>query len=109
MAPRKEWADIEDVIGSALNATESVLEDWLVSVDVAPDLPLLDLDFVLIERVFINLIENAAKFASPGNVLEIAARHRGDRVEVTVFISGSDIAPDETAQVFERFIAAARK
>ncbi len=103
LRPSLDWVDLEDVAGAALAAVEDALTDRVVLVSIAEGLPLLRLDFVLIERVFTNLLENAAKFSPPGAVIELAAEQRGDWVEVTVFNTGSDIAPDALDKVFDRF------
>lgn len=101
--PAMDWCDIEDVIGSALGGLEGRLVEFDVAVRVEPDLPLLRLDHVLIERVLANLLENATKFSAPGSRIEVTAQARDGSVEVVVFNSGSDIAPDSLPHLFERF------
>ena len=103
VTPHVDWVELEDVIGSALGAVEDALADRVVVVSVPKGLPLLQLDFVLIERVFINLLENAVKFSPPGAMIEVAAERRGDRVEATVFNSGSDVGPDDLDRLFDKF------
>lgn len=101
--PAMDWCDIEDVIGSALGGLEGRLAEFDVAVRVQPDLPLLRLDHVLMERVLANLLENAMKFSAPGNRIEITAGARDGGVEVVVFNSGSDIAPESLPHLFDRF------
>lgn len=103
VAPRLDWADLEDVVGSALAAVEEALADRVVLVAIAKGLPLLKLDFVLIERVFVNLLDNAVKFSQPGALVEVAAERRGDCVEATVFNSGSDLGAEALDRVFDKF------
>ncbi len=54
-----EWCDIGDVIGVALRTLRNVLGKRPVQVTVAPDTPLIMLDFVLMEQVLVNLLDNA--------------------------------------------------
>lgn len=55
-----QWQPLEEAVGSALRACDGVLEGRAVTVNLAADLPLLHLDAVLMERVLVNLLENAA-------------------------------------------------
>ena len=57
-----QWQPLEEVLGSALAAVALALAGRPVQVKLTPDLPLLHLDAVLMERVFVNLLENAAKY-----------------------------------------------
>lgn len=55
-----------------------------------------------LNRVFLNLLENAAKYA-PGSAVEAVARGRGDRVEVSIVDHGEGVPADQRDRVFERF------
>jgi signal transduction histidine kinase len=52
--------------------------------------------------VFLNLLENAAKYA-PGSAVEAVARGRGERVEISIVDHGEGVPPDQRDRVFERF------
>ena len=67
------------------------------------DLPMLDLDGVLMEQLFLNLLENAAKYAPEGTPVHVEARLAGRVVEVLVADQGPGIAPEELDKVFELF------
>ena len=60
----KQWQPLEEVVGSALAQCAGLLKGRPIQVTLAPDLPLLHLDAVLIERVLVNVLENAAKYLS---------------------------------------------
>ena len=57
----------------------------------------------LITQVIYNLLENAAKFATPGTALFLGLETRGDKALVTVRNRGSTISPEELPRLFERF------
>jgi two-component system sensor histidine kinase KdpD len=99
----KEWQPVEEVIGAAIKLLGSALDAHPVHVGLAPDLPLLEFDAVLIERVFCNLLENAAKYSPPGAGIDIAAVRRGDVVEVSVCDRGCGFPADKTA-LFGMFV-----
>jgi two-component system, OmpR family, sensor histidine kinase KdpD len=92
-----------------LNATEPtapVLAGHQVAVDLAADLPLLDLDPVLLEQVLVNLLDNAAKHAPPGSTVTVEGRRHGDTVVLAVADEGPGLAPGDAARVFEKFYRA---
>jgi two-component system sensor histidine kinase KdpD len=97
-----EWQPLEEVIGSSLKAMAGVLGARAVSVELAPDLPPLEFDAVLLERVFCNLLENAAKYAPQGDIV-ISARLAGQMVEIAVVDSGPGLPPNAEESVFELF------
>ena len=70
---RKAWQPVEEVIGSSLAQLEASLDQCEISVSLPADLPLLEFDAVLIERVLCNLIENAVKYSAPATVFDISA------------------------------------
>jgi len=65
----KDWQSVEEVIGSAIRAARHALGGLVVQTEIAPQLPLVEFDASLIERVLVNLLENAAKYGvAPGHV-----------------------------------------
>ncbi|WP_213952705.1 MULTISPECIES: DUF4118 domain-containing protein [unclassified Variovorax] len=66
---RRDWQSIEEVVGAAIRAARPALGERPVQTELAPDLPLVEFDAVLIERVLVNLLENAAKYGAPPIVL----------------------------------------
>lgn len=99
---RKEWQPLEEVVGASLQAMGSILRDRDVRVELPPDLPLLELDAVLLERVFCNLLENAAKYA-PQGAIEISARRQASYVEVSVCDHGPGVPTGAEELVFGLF------
>jgi len=100
---RKEWQPLEEVVGASIKLLGSALADHPVKVSLPADLPLLEFDAVLMERVFCNLLENATKYSPPGSVIGISARSIGDLVEVSVLDGGKGFPDDKLERVFELF------
>ena len=100
---RREWHPLEEVVGTALQHLAGQLARHAVRIDLPADLPLLEFDAVLMERVFCNLLENAAKYTPPGSQIEISARHDGDRAVVTVSDNGPGLPPGREESLFEKF------
>ena len=80
LGPKREPVDVADAVGSALRRTGRLLAGHRVATDLPADLPLLRADFVLLEQVLVNLLENAARYAPAGTPVEIAARAGGRRL-----------------------------
>ncbi|HEX5689688.1 MAG TPA: ATP-binding protein, partial [Roseiflexaceae bacterium] len=77
--------------------------------DLAPDLPLVSINAVLIEQVLINLLENALKYAPPNTPLHIAARISDDpgkvgAVVVEVRDHGAGVPADDLTRIFQKFV-----
>ncbi len=100
---KRQPTDLSDVIGTALHRTEALLGDFKVRLDIEPDLPLLELDDMLMEQVLVNLLDNAAKYAPPSSTITIEARKRGSVVRLHVMDEGRGIPEDQLLPIFEKF------
>jgi two-component system sensor histidine kinase KdpD len=105
----RAWQPLEEVVGSALAACAPSLAGRPLAVNLADDLPLLDLDAVLIERVLVNLLENASKYTPAGSGIEIGARPDGDKVLLTIDDHGPGLPKGREEQVFEKFERGAKE
>ena len=101
---QKEWQPIEEVIGSSIKLLGRALAEHPVKVSLAKGLPLVEFDAVLIERVFCNLLENAAKYSPPGAGVGIDVASRDGLLEVIVSDNGKGFAPANGSAVFEMFV-----
>jgi two-component system sensor histidine kinase KdpD len=80
----KEWQPFEEIVGSSTRLLAGLLASRKLDIQVPRDLPLVDFDAVLLERVLCNLLENAVKYSPPGARIEVLARTRGEALEVAV-------------------------
>ncbi|NRR33218.1 two-component system sensor histidine kinase KdbD [Oxalobacteraceae bacterium] len=104
-----QWQPLEEVVGSALRASASQLKHHEVMTRLAPDLPLLRFDAVLIERVLCNLVENAAKYTPAGSHIGITAEPHGACVRVMVYDDGPGLPPGREEAIFEKFTRGERE
>lgn len=102
----KEWQPIEEVIGSSIKLLGRALAEHPVKVRLADDLPLVEFDAVLIERVFCNLLENAAKYSPPGSTIEINVNLGEEWMEICVADSGPGFSATVAGAdaLFEMFV-----
>lgn len=101
--PRREWVPLVEVLGGALTRLDPRLAGRRVVTALPDDLPLVSLDPVLVEQLFVNLLENAAKYTPAGSTVEIGARREGDTLCVEVADRGPGIPPGDEERIFERF------
>ena len=100
---RLEWQPIEEVIGASIQVAGQSLRANPVRVALSPDLPLVAIDAVLMERVLCNLLENAAKFSQPGAEITISADVEDDRMALSIRDRGSGFPPGSLPRVFDLF------
>lgn len=102
---KKEWQSLEEIVGSALHSLEGILEDNHVIIQIPPDLPLLNCDSSLLERVFLNLLENAVKYAGPQATISISAIVQPEQqaIEVIIRDNGAGIIRGQEQAIFDKF------
>jgi two-component system, OmpR family, sensor histidine kinase KdpD len=98
-----EWCDLGDLIGVAVKRVDYCADSHPICIQVEPELPLVQADFVLLEQVIVNLLDNACNYTAPGTPITIAAQTRDQQVELTVSDTGVGIPPDLIERVFEKF------
>jgi two-component system sensor histidine kinase KdpD len=95
--------DLADVVNAALDRAGEALSGHRLSVALENDLPLIAGDEVLLEHVLFNLLDNAAKYAPPGSLIQLRAKGDGDQVVIEVIDEGQGIRPADLERVFDKF------
>lgn len=95
--------EIRDVIGSALKELDERLSDRRVTVEIEPELPHVPMDFGLMMKVLVNLIDNAVKYAPFGLPIDIVAKQNDGRIEIKVLDRGLGIPSSDLEHVFDKF------
>ncbi|PRF81819.1 two-component system sensor histidine kinase KdbD [Burkholderia cenocepacia] len=104
---KRQWSLLEETVGAALAACRRVLARHPARVALPADLPLLQMDAVLMERLFTNLFENAAKYTPPDTALDIGAERVTDDGQPFVRVRVDDHGPGLPAgmetRIFDKF------
>jgi two-component system sensor histidine kinase KdpD len=98
-----QWQPLEEVVGGALAGLTSRMANHPVTIKLPHGLPMVEIDSLLIERVFVNLLENAVKYTPHGTLIEISAATRENELVVIVSDQGSGIPAGEEKRIFEKF------
>ncbi len=106
VVPNTARHDVGEIVGSALRRAGNILSHHKVQLDLAADLPMLELDAVLFEQVLFNLLDNAAKYSPADTTVSIRAARSNDAVLLQVMDEGSGIPPAELDSVFDKFYRA---
>lgn len=104
IALNRQWQPVEEVVGSAVTAMRRHLGAHELSTAVPANAPWVWIDSVLIERVLVNLIENAVKYTPAGTRIVISGIAQRRELEIRVCDNGPGIAADARAQLFEHFV-----
>lgn len=99
----KEWHDVSDLVGVVLKDLRVNLKNHKVSVHVADPLPLIEIDFRLMEHALANIILNAATYSPPDSEIEISASAEDKILSLTVHDDGPGIPDESLGKIFEKF------
>lgn len=102
-----DWCDAEDLVGASLQQLGPILGKRPIDINLPPDLPLIKGDFVLLEQVLTNLIENAHKYSPSALPITISAAVTGQNLVLSVADYGSGINEAEAPKLFEKFYRSA--
>lgn len=102
---RRDWQAIPELVGAAAQSLRPWLDSQRLQFAWPHDLPLVELDAVLMERVLCNLLENAAKYSPANSPISLAARVSDDARWLQVWIdnSGAGFPAERIARLFEIF------
>src|SRR5205823_10399703 len=103
IVPNTARHDIGEIIGSVLRRASKILAHHQVSLELAADLPMLELDAVLFEQLLFNLLDNAAKYAPAETTISITAMRDQNQVTLQIADEGDGIPPLELESVFDKF------
>src|SRR5262245_61328000 len=106
--PRQEWIEPQDIVNSALARRRRRLAGHQVSLDMDSNLPFVYVDPVLVEQAFVQIVDNAAKYSSPGAPITVAAKRNGHDVVLSVHGEGVGLTAEENAQLGQRFFRGPR-
>ena len=102
IVPNTALHDIGEIVGSVLHRASKILSHHKVALELAADMPMLQLDAVLFEQALFNLLDNAAKYAPADTTITIRAVRDGEWVSLDLIDEGGGIAPAGLALIVDK-------
>jgi len=109
LRPERGWYDLAALVDDVLGRLRSVTHDHPVHVRVSDDMPPVPLDYVEVDQVLTNLVENAVRHTPGGTEIWITAEREGGEAVVAVSDSGPGIPETELPRLFDPFVRAAQR
>jgi two-component system, OmpR family, sensor histidine kinase KdpD len=106
IVPNTAPHDLAEIVGSALRRAGRILARHRVELELASELPMLDVDAVLFEQVLFNLLDNAAKYSPEGTTIRVRSWCDRDAVCLQVLDEGEGIPPADLEHIFDKFYRA---
>src|SRR5262249_23684323 len=106
VVPNASLHDLSEIVGSALKRASKILAQHHTDVELAKDLPMVQIDPVLFEQLLFNLLDNAAKYAPAGTTIRIQSWRDRDTVGLQVLDEGEGIPPADLEKIFDKFYRA---
>lgn len=97
-----EWCDIEDIVGVAVKKVENI-EERQLEIKIDRNVPLVWVDFSLMELVFVNILDNAVKYSKPDSKIIVNVSNESGELFITVSNEGTGIPEEELSKIFEKF------
>jgi two-component system sensor histidine kinase KdpD len=104
MKLKKDWQSIEEIIGSACMQLQRALAKNKLIISVPPNLPLCECDPILMQRVIVNLLDNAVKFTPTGSTIAISAAAANNEMTIVVEDNGPGLPPGQETKIFDKFV-----
>jgi two-component system sensor histidine kinase KdpD len=104
LKPQRAWNDLEEIVGAAMARLKQAARHHRLEIALPDDLPLIPVDFVQIQQVFINLIGNGLKYSPEGTLVRVDAQRRDqDVVAVRVINHGPSVPEEHLDRIFDKF------
>lgn len=103
LRPERAWYDAGALVDDVLGRLRGVTSERRLTVTVDAELPPVPLDYVEIDQVLSNLVENAVKFSPAGSEIEVSLQRVDGAVRFAVRDHGPGIVPRDEPLVFAPF------
>ncbi len=103
LKPEKEWYPVDELIHDVLGHMQTLLQGRAVKTSLPEGLPPVELDYLQMDQVLTNLLENAARYTPPDSSIEIAVEAVEGQVMVSIADHGPGIPPYDLERIFDKF------
>jgi two-component system sensor histidine kinase KdpD len=103
LKPEKEWYPLDELIHGLLDRLLPLLKGRVVHTSLPKDLPLVELDYLQMDQVLTNLIENAVRYTPAASPIDVSVHVEGSQVVISVADRGPGIPSSDLERVFDKF------
>lgn len=103
ITPRIDWCDVQDLVNKVADNLKHELLPFKFSTIIPLDMPMVTLDFGLIEQVLHNLILNATQHAPAGSRIRVKFYYDNGLCTIQVMDRGPGFPESELSSVFNKF------
>ncbi len=103
LAPKLDWCSVNDLVHSSLKKLKAELSRHTVSVSISETMPLVKLDFGLMEQAITNLLYNASLYTPAGTTIQISTVMENEQCVISIADNGPGIPPESLKHLFEKF------
>ncbi len=103
LVPQREWHLLEDLVEGALRHTEQAFTQRVIDIQFPENVPPVYVDALEIQRVLINLLDNAAKYSSPASAIQLRVQNSPGQISIEVSNDGEPLPEEDLERIFERF------
>jgi two-component system sensor histidine kinase KdpD len=100
---RLDWYDLNDLVNKVIKDLSDELEQFRLKVDIEDEMPLVKIDFGLIEQVLYNLLINSTQYAPVTAIITLRAHHEKGNLVIEVEDEGPGFPETELKNVFRKF------
>jgi two-component system sensor histidine kinase KdpD len=103
ITPKPDWHDVHDLANKVIEVLKNELERFNLEVSIPDDMPLVKIDFGLMENVLHNLVLNSTQYSKPGTTIRIKMYYDHHSFIMQVMDRGSGFPQNELQNVFNKF------
>jgi K+-sensing histidine kinase KdpD len=103
LQPDRQAVALDELVSDLVSRLARLFTDITVDVELPPTLPLADIDYVQIDQVVTNLLENAARHSPPGSTVRLSAESVDGVIAIAVTDQGPGVDPVDADRIFEPF------
>jgi len=106
ISARLDWYDVNDLVNKVTDDLADELKPFSLNVSVPDSVPLVKIDFGLMEQVLYNLLINSTQYAPPASEIELLVNHSNGKMVIDIKDKGPGFSENELKKVFQKFFRA---
>lgn len=104
--PRLDWCDLKEIVNTALQRVETEMNHHPVHFHFPSSIPLIRMDFALMEQVLVNLLMNVAMHTPPGTPVDMSVVIQERELSLMIADRGTGLPKELLGRIFEKFYRA---